>query len=112
MMLLKRTGEWLSDFAAHEILRLREVALLSYNWLAVEAAAAAQARWPVRPKLHYGDHMLRRAAAMRLYPSCHWTFNDEDFNGKVKTIMNKCNHSMAEGLRRWALRFEQQLHAE
>ena len=112
MRLLKRTGEWLSDFAAHEILRLREVALLSYSWLAVEAAAATQARWPVRPQLHYWDHMLRRAAATRLNPSCHWTFNDKDFNGTVKAIMNKCSHSMAEGLRRWALHFDQQLHAE
>ena len=84
--LCKESGQFLSDDTADKLMECRECALLGFNHLALEAERTGAALWPVRPKLHRYDHMIRSAAQSKLNPAFYWCFVDEDMNGKLKRL--------------------------
>ena len=54
-------------------------------------------RYPLKPKMHVTDHVVRLAMANNVNPLWSWTFADEDFIGRIKNIACKAHvHRMNE----------------
>lgn len=84
--LCQNADMWLTATEALQLQQRSDAALFGYQALAANAANAALARYPMKPKHHAWDHCIRQAVASRRNPLGHWTMADEDFIGKVKSV--------------------------
>ena len=100
-------GHFLSDDVAAQLEVLRSLSLQSYNFLHDDCSSRGIARFPMKPKLHAWDHLLRQACDTRENPTWNWLFADEDMVGRIKNICIKCNPwTMSyRVLKRWACAF-------
>ena len=91
--LLHRSPLWLDDDTANKLMITREAALFANAELSGLAIAASRNIFPLKPKLHMVDHLCREAASNRLNPAFYWTFADEDFIGRMKSLAKSCHRS-------------------
>ena len=73
----------------------RSAALLGYNACAKAAVARGAFLWPIIPKYHKLDHLLRRSIRTRMSASMFWTFSDEDM---MKWMSSTVRNSHGLGL--------------
>ena len=83
---LLRSPLWLPDDSAEILMTTREAALFGNAELSSLAIAASRNMFPLKPKLHMVDHLCREAHLTRLNPAYYWTFADEDFMGRIKSL--------------------------
>ena len=82
-------SRWLTDSEVNALEECRQAALFGHSILASLANSGAIPRnlWATKPKCHYFDHLARKAQRERLNPCNHWVFCDEDFIGRIVTIV-------------------------
>jgi hypothetical protein len=62
------------------------ILLQAWASLATAARARGEFSWPIKPKLHAYDHLIRRVRSTRFNPASVWEFADEDLNGKLVRV--------------------------
>ena len=83
---LERAGRFLSDAERIAACDAGRSFLLCYVQLARYASAAGQALWPLKPKHHKMDHMVRRLLLDSYNPRFSDCYRDEDWCGHMKNL--------------------------
>lgn len=102
----------LTQEEADSISEMLDLYLVSYQALAVEAGAAAEALWKIRPKFLYMSHISDWTREARINPRYTGCAYDEDYLGKLKrtTCRTHAATFMLRSLQRivlgWSLRWE------
>ena len=84
--IMSESGIVLEPSSAREASQSLHVHLQSYAWLALHYHDQKIMFFKVRPKTHYLYHMANEIEALRLNFALFWTFDEESFLGKVKSI--------------------------
>ena len=67
------------------------MSLQTYSFLNEDCANRGIRRFPLKPKLHLWNHLLRDAIKYKENPTWSWCFSDEDMIGRVKTMAQHCH---------------------
>ena len=108
--IFKQAGLFLTDEEISQLRVARACALQGYHLLSHTAAShlpRPHFKFPIKPKLHKMDHMLRLAEETRINPGWLWGFSDEDLVGRMAK-MSACVHASRVGNRaveRWLMFF-------
>ena len=73
--------------------------LVHYNWLSQTCARSIPARilWNIVPKFHHLWHMGQESVWMN--PRYSWTYNSEDWVGRLSSIGLSCRHAVTAAKR-------------
>ena len=93
MSIFHRNPQWLDDSQLSALADARTAALHCNAMLSSAALEAGRAIWPMKPKHHLLDHMVREALASRQNPCWCWTFCDEDFIGCIHRLAVKSHRT-------------------
>jgi hypothetical protein len=100
---MRRSDRWMSRATGRAVADHIERALLCYNALSCEAAAAGELRWPVLPKHHALTHIGFDHGGAN--PRASHCYGDEDMVGRMKRTYSACHGSTAplRGLQRYSM---------
>ena len=90
VLVLKEAGNFLTDAHAATLEETRAAALFCYKQLSFMHVN----RFPLKPKIHMYDHIMRDAVRTRYNPINNWCFADEGFLKLLKAIASKCHRSV------------------
>ena len=102
-----RNGWQLSDERAALMEEARKAFLLGYHACSKAHHARQSFIYPIIPKHHHFDHLLRRAIRTKLSPSLVWTFSEEDMMKWMSNVTGKAHGLgvMKGPIQRWLVFF-------
>ena len=71
--------------------KARKAALFGYNAVSKGNSDIGRFIYPILPKHHHMDHLVRRAIRTRLSPSVVWTFSEEDMMKWIGSVSGKAH---------------------
>ena len=102
-----RNGWQLSSARAALMEEARKAFLLGYHACSKAHHARQSFIYPIIPKHHHFDHLLRRAIRTKLSPSLVWTFSEEDMMKWMSNVKGKAHGLgvMKGPIQRWLVFF-------
>ena len=112
LRVLDHAGAILTEAEVFSARRAGRLYLQTYQWLAVHTEERGESLWPLRPKMHYLDHVIEHQLPTRINPKICQCDDDETFMNTMKRIGSKCHglSVMRRQVQRYVLALSIRLH--
>ena len=109
--IIKNSGDVLADSTCDKLLRCHKIAMNSYSILSRHASEQCQRRWPMKPKFHLLDEIIRETATSKINCRQYWCFKHEDFIGVIVKVAKRCHTTTMcrKVLLKWRMRLQLKL---